>query len=181
MSAVNRPNDTKTYLVAGAIVPLTCLLLMLVSCSSESTEITAENIHATEDGKDFRGVNIGDKKEDVIRQEGKDAEVYRMPDELIYRMPLGAEKLIWYEISYNFNDEGLYDITLEVLANSTDTRSSLSKEIVDYYKEKYGNPKNDKNWHVMSQSGRVVDIGVVDTVVIKNKPAIRVRYYESSN
>jgi len=157
-------------------------LLLSMGCGNHhDTDSNAEELLEANGEGDFRGVNIGDKKEDVIRQEGKDAEVYRMPDELIYRMPLGAEKLIWYEISYNFNDEGLYDITLEVLANSTDTRSSLSKEIVDYYKEKYGNPKNDKNWHVMSQSGRVVDIGVVDTVVIKNKPAIRVRYYESSN
>lgn len=157
-------------------------LLASYSCGdNRDTNSSAEELLEAEGEGDFRGVNIGDKKEDVIRQEGRDAEVYRMPDELIYRMPLGAEKLIWYEISYNFNEEGLYDISLEVLANSADMRSSLSSEIVAYYVEKYGRPKGNKSWHVMSQSGRIVDIIVTDTLIIKKKPAIRVKYYESSN
>lgn len=161
------------------------LWLVMLACwgcgNNQDSSTNAEELLEADGEGDFRGVNIGDKKEDVMRSEGRGAEVYRMPDELIYRMPLGTEKLMWYEISYNFNEEGLYDISLEVLANSTDMRSSLTKEILGYFKEKYGNPKRDKNWHVMSQSGRVVDITVTDTLIIKNKPAIRVKYYESSN
>jgi hypothetical protein len=158
------------------------VMLLCLSCGNNTdSSSNAEELLEAEGEGDFRGVNIGDKKEDVMRSEGRDAEVYRMPDELIYRMPLGTEKLMWYEISYNFNEEGLYDISLEVLANSTDMRSSLTNEIVGYFKEKYGNPKGNKSWHVMSQSGRVVDITVTDTLIIKNKPAIRVKYYESSN
>lgn len=182
MSAVNRPNDTKTYLVAGAIVPLTCLLLMLVSCSSESTEITAENIHATEDGKDFRGVNIGDPPSEVSSTEIAKS-VYTMPDELIYRIQADRNDSTWYEINYGFGDQGLNNIELSVFLPNVHDAMNLRNEFRALYSERYGECNIYQefcSWSTITANGKDADIYLKDPVTIDDRSKLVIQFREAS-
>lgn len=139
-----------------------------------------EEILKSIDGGDFRGVNMGDKPQDVMEQEGHSA-VYSMPDELVYRLPLSKEDSTWYEISYNFNEAGLYDISMEVFAQQEAMIARIHSECVQHYTNKYGEPallKGDEQWRAMTEKGSFISITIADSIQRLNKPCMKINFNE---
>jgi hypothetical protein len=155
---------------------------VLPSCEDQnSQEVNAELILKNAQEGDFRGVNIGDKPEDVRSTE--DAEtVYSMPDELVYRIPPNSKDSTWYEISYNFNQQGLYDINLEIYPKDERGMDALKKNFVDHYIEKYGECTMQNgycSWRAMTENGHIVSITLTDSLPNDTRPRIKINFNET--
>lgn len=152
------------------------------ACGSEpENKSSADEILRASEPGDFRGVNMGDKPGDVLRKEGKDY-VYSLPDELTYRIPLSRQDSTWYEITYNFSEDGLYDISLEIFPRSDSQRTRLTADFSKLYIERYGQPLIDghySEWKVMTaKNGRIVKIIMTDSLEKNGLPCIKLNFNE---
>lgn len=163
------------------LVPL--WLVVFISCGDDHPEKEgADKILKTSQGGDFRGVRIGDRPEDVLKLEDAES-VYSMPDELVYRIPPDSKDSTWYEISYNFDDDGLYDIQLDIYPKSDSGVESLKRDFIQYYISKYGDCRHSEGyceWRSMTDNGRIVSITLADTVLQKERPCLQVNFNEKS-
>jgi hypothetical protein len=170
------PANSAKYSVALA------MLCFLWACgeSNHNQSTETEAILKSIDGGDFRGVNMGDKPQDVMEREGQSA-VYSMPDELVYRLPLSKEDSTWYEISYNFNEAGLYDISMEVFAERSEMIGKIHQECVSHYAGKYGQPSIEngvEQWRAMTEKGNFIWITITDSTQRLNKPCMKINFNE---
>lgn len=157
------------------------LAMLSWGCNQKAPSNGAEAIVGADQGGDFRGIYIGDEREQVMRKESAET-VYTMPDELIYRTyPSGVDST-WYEITYNFNEQGLYDISLDVFPKSTSESHDLKGHFVAYYKQRYGECTLSNGyctWRAMTINGHLVSITLTDSLAYNNKPCLRVNFNES--
>lgn len=157
-------------------------ILMFFSCANTVEERCTKNSEKLKGG-DFRGINIGDGVSDVAGSEGVNS-VYNMPDELVYRMESDSEDSTWYEISYNFNEAGLYNIQLEVFPKNETHLKLYKDDFVRYYKEKYGDCKYVNGyceWRAMTNNGHLVNISLTDSLIVKSRPCIKISFNESES
>jgi hypothetical protein len=155
---------------------------LLVACNDEpSEELNAKLILKNSEQGDFRGINIGDRPEDVKNIE--DAEtVYSMPDELVYRIPPNTKDSTWYEISYNFNEQGLYDINLEIFPKDESGLGAMKQDFVGHYIEKYGECTMQNGyctWRAMTENGHIVSITLTDSLSNNTRPRIKINFNET--
>lgn len=158
------------------------VLLSLAGCTTEPSGTTAEQILRSAEGGDFRGVSIGDDRNEVRNAENATS-VYSMPDELVYRIDPGGKDSTWYEISYNFNQAGLYDINLEIYPKSDSGISQLKNDFISYYLNKYGDCKYYNGycqWRAMTENGHIVSITLTDTISDQPRPCLKVNFNESN-
>ena len=157
------------------------LAAMLLSCRGESTEITAENIHNTSEGNDFRGVNIGDPPSKVSRTELAKS-VYTMPDELIYRIEAGRSDSTWYEINYGFGDNGLNNIELSVFLSTNEQAINMRNEFRSLYSERYGecNVHNEFcSWSTVTSNGKDAVIYLKDPTDVEDMSKLVIQFREA--
>ena len=158
--------------------------MCLLGCDTEPPKgNAAERILKSANGGDFRGVNIGDEAKDVKMKEDA-VSVYSMPDELVYRISPDHEDSTWYEISYNFNDAGLYDISLDVYPKDTNEVMVLRSTFITHYVEKYGECKFYNGycqWRAMTENGHIVSITLADSLLQSPRPRLRVNFNESDH
>ncbi len=163
------------------IAVVIAMVFVLFSCGSKQEETPAEQILKHSKGGDFRGVKIGDDRESVTKTE-EGVSVYSMPDELIYRIDPQRDDSTWYEISYNFSRDGLYDIKMDIYPKSDSGLSALKKEFVEYYVDKYGECKyldGYCQWRAMTENGHIVSITLTDSLSDKPRPRLKVIFHES--
>ncbi|MCC6599100.1 MAG: hypothetical protein IT223_00325 [Crocinitomicaceae bacterium] len=158
---------------------------LLLSCNDGKDKTTgaAEEILKSSGRGDFRGVKMGDHIDNVRQKEGSGF-VYSMPDELVYRIPASGLDSIWYEISYNFNEQGLYNINLEVYGKNHDVLEEITKSFSEYYGRRYGAPSvsfASLKWRTMTDNGRYVNITLKDSLKVIGQPCIQVNFNESEN
>jgi hypothetical protein len=160
----------------------TICCLVLFSCNNAAPgNNDAEKILGSNNGGDFRGVNIGDNHSDVTSSE-EGVSVYSMPDEVVYRVPLNKQDSTWYEISYNFNDNGLYNIDLEIFPKNNVASKTLKNDLITYYLNKYGDCTTVSgrcSWRAMTENGHYVSITLTDSFPDSHKPLIKVNFNES--
>ena len=162
--------------------------LLLCSCEDEQTD-PAENqkdavtsLLESIDGGDVRGSSIGDGIEDVLQREKKNV-VYNMPDEITCRIPLSMKDSTFYDITYNFNDQGLYVIELDLFPASIEDSKSLFKEFKSFYDQRYGASTADDGyttWFAKSGHGTDVEITMIEESKEMNRPYLGVTFYEHS-
>ena len=153
---------------------------LCITCQ-EPEESSAEKIMRSAQGGDFRGVSIGDDRESVKSAENATS-VYSMPDELVYRMDPEGDDSTWYEISYNFNQQGLYDINIEIFPKNDSNVAALKDDFVSYYLKKYGDCKNYNGycqWRAMTENGHIVSITLTDSISNSPRPCLKVNFNES--
>lgn len=123
---------------------------------------------------------MGDAPHEVIASEGSNA-VYSMPDELVYRIVPRTTDSTWYEISYNFNEQGLYDIHLDLIFKNDSIKHSLQREFFEYYTQKYGVSDTTSGaalWRTMTEKGSFVSIEMHDTPAKQSKPTMLIHFNE---
>ena len=154
---------------------------LYLACHSAHEEKGAKGILKSKQGGDFRGNNLGDNVSKVESNENNNI-VYSMPDELVYRIAPNVEDSTWYEISYNFHENGLYYISLQVFPKN-DTYLKLYKDdFVKYYKEKYGDCKYKNGyceWRTLTESGHLVNISLTDSIPTDSRPCIKITFNET--
>jgi|GEM_PF-3171341 len=164
------------YLTALAFASVVC-----ACASSPNGGEKAEHLVGELGAADLRGVNMGDQPSTVIQAEMAPA-VFSMPDELVYKLPLHSGDSVFYEISYDFDEKGLYDISMIIMSAHHEVLSSLKGEIMGLYRSKFGAPKRSGtqlNWRTMSRNGRLMNIAVQDSLRNNNFPALRINFNES--
>lgn len=164
-----------------ALVMACICVVAFSSCEEEKEEPqTVEDIIKSIEAGDFRGIEIGDDIKKVMAREEKNI-VYTMPDELTCRIPLDLKDSTFYEISYNFNDAGLYIIDLVVLPSDTFATQTLFNEFKDYYDQRFGiADANDgfTSWFTSSTRGTDVEISMMDESRERGTPYLSISFYE---
>lgn len=159
------------------------LLLLVAACAAPGDKTnSAEEILRSGKGGDFRGINIGDQKDQVVIKEGGRT-VYEMPDELVYRIGSEGHDSAWYEISYNFNQEGLYDIMLEIFPKDEGELKELRNDFIAFYLDKYGDCEYRDGycqWRTMTENGHIVNIVLTDSTA-SQRPCLKVNFAEREN
>ena len=162
--------------------------LLLFSCADEQTDPADNQKEAISgllesiDGGDVRGSSIGDGMEDVLQREKKNV-VYNMPDEITCRIPLSMKDSTFYDITYNFNDQGLYVIELDLFPASIEASQSLFNEFKSFYDLRYGASTADDGyttWFAKSGHGTDVEITMIEESKEMNRPYLGVTFYEHS-
>jgi hypothetical protein len=159
------------------------LLLNYCGCSNKQENTSAESILRAKEGGDFRGVNIGDDPQAIINSENG-VSVYSMPDELVYRIDPFGKDSTWYEISYNFNTSGLYNINMMVFPKTDTLLGNLRNDFINYYLNKYGECQMNSGycrWRAMTENGHMVSITISDTISGTTRPCLKVNFNESEN
>lgn len=157
------------------------LSIALLACQENNNSNAAEDIVRADQGGDFRGVNIGDERDVVMSMENAET-VHSMPDELIYRVYPNGTDSAWYDITYNFDNQGLYDISLDVFPKDSSGMQSLKQNFINYYKERYGECKQSNGfcaWRALTSNGHIVDIYLTDSLRMEGRPRLRVNFNES--
>ena len=161
---------------------------LLFSCSDEGSKEqgnsgdTLSSLLESIDGGDVRGSSIGDGIEDVLQREKKNV-VYNMPDEITCRIPLSMKDSTFYDITYNFNDQGLYVIELDLFPASIEASQSLFEEFKSFYDLRYGASTADDGyttWFAKSGHGTDVEITMIEESKEMNRPYLGVTFYEHS-
>ncbi len=170
---------------------LLCLLastMLLWACNGESTEEKpSEKSELTQllesiDGGDVRGNSIGDGMDDVLQRE-KNNIIYNMPDEITCRIPLNMKDSTFYDITYNFNDQGLYVIELDVFPANESDAQKLFGEFRSFYDLRYGASTADDGyttWFAKSEHGTDVEITMIEESREMQRPYLGVTFYEHS-
>ena len=158
--------------------------IIYVSCSTleENNEPQINSILNSLDGADVRGSSIGDKIEDVLERE-QDNIVHNMPDEITCKIPISIKDSTYYDIIYNFNDNGLHVIELDVFPSHDSAASSLFNDLHAFYNKRYGSSTADdgySSWFTKSQQGKDIEVTMINESKEMNKPYLSITFYENS-
>jgi hypothetical protein len=156
--------------------------MMVVSCQQQPTGLSAETILQPAKGGDFRGVRLGDKPKIIKRQE-ESSSVYSMPDELIYRFEPNEADSTWYEISYNFNEDGLNHISLDVYPQSDELKDHLFTDFEAYYNQRYGASKKGathQEWRGLTVQGHYVTVSLLQDTTGNKAKHLRLIFNETN-
>lgn len=164
----------------NTIISIPICFVLLSSCQENNPVDTTKEILRSDKGGDFRGVHIGDDPTKVIRTENASS-VYSMPDELVYRMQPDDDST-WYEISYNFNDQGLYNINMEIYPVNDDKFNVLRKEFIEYYDSRYGACQTYQDycqWRTLTENGHIVSIQLSHFPTNNARPCLKINFNET--
>jgi hypothetical protein len=157
-------------------------LLVATGCQQQQMPISAESILQPDKGGDFRGIHIGDAPKSIKREE-EASSVYSMPDELIYRFNAQEVDSTWYEISYNFNQDGLNHISLDVFPAGLDLKEHLYTDFVDYYNQRYGECKtfaDRAEWRGLTMQGKFISITLIKERALSDRQHLRLVFNETN-
>lgn len=158
-------------------------LFLLIGCAEDPPPPTpAELILKAEEGGHFRGNTIGDDIREVMARESANI-VQNMPDEVTCRIPLDIKKSTFYEITYNFNEQGLYVIELDIFPKTEKDTGELFDSFKSFYDRRYGKSTVDDGyttWFTKSTQGTDIEISMIDKTRDLEKPYLSVIFYEYS-
>lgn len=153
----------------------------LYSCTENRAESgDVETIIRSLEGGDFRGSDLGDNIRMVMAKEQRNI-VFDMPDELTCRIPLSIKDSTYYDITYNFNDEGLCVIDLDIFPKDRAAVDSLFFKFKSYYDRIHGVSTVDEGyttWFAQSARNTNVEITMIDESVEKKRPFLTITFYE---
>jgi hypothetical protein len=136
------------------LFPLFALIFLFVACNSDvskpspiSAEATKNSILFTDlfqpqDGGIFRGVEFDMLKAEVLKIEKtrKSASILKDDSEtkLVITTDMGSEVLNFADITYTFDEKGLYTLKVETYAVDKSTADLVYEEILTYLESLYG-------------------------------------------
>lgn len=161
---------------------ISILAIFAYGCQEPEEESTpVQGILQSDEHGDFRGIQIGDDIVKVLDKESSNV-VHTMPDELTCRIPLDQKESTFYEITYNFNEHGLYVIDLIIYPQDTTNTQELFDEFKTFYDTKYG-PSSESDgftaWYTRSEAGTDLEITMIDESQEKGKPFLSITFFEA--
>jgi hypothetical protein len=136
------------------ITLLFAVLSIMFACNSSSTdkETTLENVETTvdlfndlfqpNDGGLFRGADFDMSKDAVLALENSrsTSSIYKDedPNELVITTDMGKEALNFADVTYYFDEQGLYSISVESYAISKEIADSVFEMVVEHLTKLYG-------------------------------------------
>lgn len=108
---------------------------------SEGYSVLFTDLFQLQDGGIFRGVEWDMTKEQVLNVESKRATssvLENEDDKVIITSDMGEEVLNFADITYAFDEKGLYNIGVETFAVDKETSNMVYEEVIKHLNEKYG-------------------------------------------
>ena len=130
------------------------------------------------DANFFRGIDMRDSLKQVISYH---TEMPRQQDSdyLYYRQYLNTKEQI--NITYNFKENQLYELRLEMKLVSKNRLVELQKQFNDYFDKKYGKSELDSDgfliWKTQTTKSKDIEISLKDESTEKYA-ALRVSFYD---
>ncbi|MEZ4929125.1 MAG: hypothetical protein R2777_03840, partial [Chitinophagales bacterium] len=92
----------------------------------------------------FRGIEFDMSKDEVKKIETSrgNVTIYRdeTPEELIVTTDMGRNKSNFADITYSFDGQGLYSVTVESYTDTKENALEVFNEVKKYFTNKYGAP-----------------------------------------
>ncbi|MCB9226149.1 MAG: hypothetical protein H6578_03095 [Chitinophagales bacterium] len=92
----------------------------------------------------FRGIEFDMSKDEVKKIETSrgNVTIYRdeTPEELIVTTDMGRNKSNFADITYSFDGQGLYSVTVESYTDTKENALEVFNEVKKYFTNKYGTP-----------------------------------------
>lgn len=125
-------------------IPLLIIAIGLFSCDTSTKNALYEDLMLPKTEGIFRGVNFNMSKDEVKKIETARETVTVFEDEsgdkFIVTSDMGPETLNFADITYNFDDQGLYGISVETYAKTIEEGTAVFDLIIAEYTAKYGAP-----------------------------------------
>ncbi|HCQ29794.1 MAG TPA: hypothetical protein DIU39_05870 [Flavobacteriales bacterium] len=140
------------------------LISVLVACSGNKQESDFDKVMPNKGG-DFRGLNLNSPKEEVLEIEGKEGLVEEGDDYLDYTRIINPDERFSYNLSMEFDDKGLYIITMDVFVEDESNKEESIKRghelynaFVKHFTEKFGQPAEKEDnlytlWEFKAKNG----------------------------
>lgn len=127
----------------------------------------------------FRGVRFDWTKAQVLKLETDrtTTSVYRdeKPEELVITTDMGSDLLNFADITYTFDDKGLYHIKVQSYATSNQANKKLYNNIVAYYSSKFGKPVEAEDGYLeFKASNYIIAMEATDS---ESSPGIYIFFY----
>jgi len=124
--------------------PLLIIAIGLFSCNTTTTNALFQDLMLPETEGVFRGIEFDMSKDQVkeIETSRETVEIFDDQSEssLIITTDMGPETLNFADITYDFDDKGLYAISVESYAVSLEAATEVFDMVIAEYTEKYGAP-----------------------------------------
>lgn len=157
------------------------LIFILASCEPPpSGEQPIDHILGVKDSGLFRGLDVGASRNAVAAKEAEHI-VHQMPDELTCRIPLDLKDSAFYDITYNFDEEGLRVIELDIFPASNPVKQDLYNNFKAHYDRRFGQSSEDDGftmWTTRSHRGTAIEVSMVDESAEIGRPYLSVNFYE---
>ena len=125
-------------------IPLLIIAIGLFSCDTTTKNALYEDLMLPKTEGVFRGINFNMTKSEVkeIETARKTITIFEdeSDDKFVVTTDMGPETLNFADITYNFDDQGLYGISVESYAKSLEEATEVFNMIAAEYTAKYGAP-----------------------------------------
>lgn len=142
-------------------------LLFLAGCASEedTTKVFTLLSHiAGEQGGHFRGATIGDSPQDIVDFElAKPAKTTE--EELVYRFEIPETDSGYFEVFYQFDQYGLFEIQVDIYLFDRERTAELFSDFRGYFNELYGESTMDSGyttWKTLSKRKYEINVSLID-------------------
>ena len=155
--------------------------LALLSCEDEprpEQELNPEQF--TGDKVGLQQAEMGDNIRTIMARESSNI-VHQMPDELTARIPINQKDSTYYEITYNFNDGGLYVIDMEIYPRDSSDGRIIFDQFATYYNRRFGNALREgqlHQWSAYSSRQTIVEISMSDKALGGMRPSLSITFFE---
>jgi hypothetical protein len=158
------------------------LLLILSSCSEKrgTSEQALREVGGDLKNSHMRGVEIGDNKEAVKTKE-KNKPIEETPTSLLYRQQISRADSSYYEIVYNFDELGLFEIQADVFLQDPAVSKEFFDQIMEKFNEKYGAPSGDGGivgWLTKTKKNTSLEITLSNEGIEYIRPFISINFIE---
>jgi hypothetical protein len=158
------------------------IFFMINACSEHhgTSEQALREVGGDLRNSHLRGVEIGDTKEIVkAKEKGKPAE--ETSTSLLYRNPISNADSSYYEIVYNFDELGLFEIQADVFLQDPKISKEFFDQIREKFNEKYGTPSGDEGiigWIGKTNKNTSLEITLSNEGVEYIRPFISINFIE---
>lgn len=177
------PRTKSVYLCQKMRTALFLIIVMLTSsgCSTDSggDESLDPQTLTGEDGG-LRGAAMGDNIRTIMAREANNI-VHQMPDELTARIPINQKDSTYYDITYNFNDSGLYVIDMDIYPKDSSDGRIIFDQFSAYYNRRYGKALQEGGlfqWETYSSRQTIVEITISDQALGRIDPTLSITFFE---
>jgi hypothetical protein len=136
------------------------LSAVLWSCGEEKKTLF-EKLLKEKEGI-LRGFETGETYDEVLSAEKNYTNIEKGNDYIYYDFDLGNEES--YTLTYNFYQDKLYEITMDVYLNSQNTARQLFNEFKNHYNQKFGEGVLSKDgyttWYTQNKLSQKVEIAI---------------------
>lgn len=164
------------------ILGLFSIAALAFACHSDPRETPGfEPAQLVEEDGSPRAADMGEPIRKVLAREA-DNIVHQMPDELTTRIPLNQKDSTYYEITYNFSDDGLYIIDMELYPKDSADGQIVYEQFREYFVQRFGTARPEGEslmWRTLPVQGNPIEITMTDEGLVRQRPTLSIRFNET--